>query len=86
MNRITVNPELSVFCTGLSIYTIQYYKEALNVPGKDYFWRQALDIQMVLPVVQKLASGAGIMATIKNSGQYRWVMDLLSLKKWLPNY
>src|SRR5688572_32437605 len=27
--------------------TTQYYKEALNVPTKDYFWRQALDIQMV---------------------------------------
>ncbi len=25
----------------------QYYKEALNVSTKDYFWRQALDIQMV---------------------------------------
>ncbi len=25
----------------------QYYKESLNVSTKDYFWRQALDIQMV---------------------------------------
>jgi predicted alpha-1,6-mannanase (GH76 family) len=25
--------------------TTQYYKEALNVASKDYFWRQALDIQ-----------------------------------------
>jgi len=24
---------------------LTYYKEALNVPGADYFWRQALDVQ-----------------------------------------
>ena len=36
----------------------QYYKEALNVPGKDYFWRQALDIQMVEDVYLRTQSAA----------------------------
>jgi predicted alpha-1,6-mannanase (GH76 family) len=36
----------------------QYYKEALNVPGKDYFWRQALDIQMVGDVYLRTQSAA----------------------------
>ncbi|TCD05909.1 hypothetical protein EZ449_15735 [Pedobacter frigidisoli] len=36
----------------------QYYKEALNVPSKDYFWRQALDIQMVEDVFLRTKSSA----------------------------
>lgn len=38
--------------------TTQYYKEALNVSGKDYFWRQALDIQMVEDVYLRTQSSA----------------------------
>lgn len=38
--------------------TTQYYKEALNVPGKDYFWRQALDIQMAEDVYLRTQSDA----------------------------
>ena len=36
----------------------QYYKEALNVSSKDYFWRQALDIQMVEDVYLRTKSAA----------------------------
>lgn len=36
----------------------QYYKEALNVSTKDYFWRQALDIQMVEDVYLRTQSTA----------------------------
>lgn len=36
----------------------QYYKEALNVSSKDYFWRQALDIQMVEDVYLRTQSAA----------------------------
>jgi predicted alpha-1,6-mannanase (GH76 family) len=36
----------------------QYYKEALNVATKDYFWRQALDIQMVEDVYLRTKSTA----------------------------
>lgn len=36
----------------------QYYKEALNVSTKDYFWRQALDIQMVEDVYLRTKSSA----------------------------
>ncbi len=36
----------------------QYYKEALNVSSKDYFWRQALDIQMVEDVYLRTKSTA----------------------------
>jgi predicted alpha-1,6-mannanase (GH76 family) len=38
--------------------TTQYYKEALNVPSKDYFWRQALDIQMVEDVYLRTKSAS----------------------------
>ncbi|CAM4366208.1 Ricin-type beta-trefoil lectin domain-like [Pedobacter westerhofensis] len=36
----------------------QYYKEALNVATKDYFWRQALDIQMAEDVYLRTKSAA----------------------------
>ena len=44
----------------------QYFKESLSVSGKDYFWRQALDILMVEDIY-KFADGSSTNQTLINN-------------------